>query len=203
MPKILPNYPENKVFLTTKNTFIISLIVMILTILGIWTFGIGQNRSLFQNSILSTSILSVAFFLFLLINLHRGVTLKDNLGNISDKFRNKIPEFSDVNFSGDSIPDVDGDGIGAIIVGIIAWVLLSIIIVFLLWILGTILWIAILIFASMLYWIFYRALRFAFKHSDECRGNLLLSSGYALLYTILYNSWIFGILYASNYLMNT
>jgi hypothetical protein len=196
------NSSSERVFLTTKTTFIISLIVMVLTILGIWLFGIGENRSLFQNSILSTSVLSVAFFLFLMINLYRGVKLKDNLGKITDKIDKKyLPDFAGTEISGDSIPDVDGDSVGGVILGIFAWILFSIILVFLLWILGTVLWVSILIFASMLYWIFFRALRFAFKHSKECKGNLALSAGYALVYTILYNSWIFAILYLSNYFL--
>lgn len=197
------NLRSEKVFLTTKNTFIISVIVTVLTIFGIWLFGIGNNRTLFENSLLSTSTLAIAFFLFLMINLYRGVKLKDNLGKISDRInRENLPDFAGTEISGDSIPDVDGDGIGAIIIGILAWILFSIILVFLLWILGTILWVFILIFASMLYWIFYRALRFAFKHSKECKGNLTLSAGYAIFYTILYSCWIYGILILSNYFLN-
>jgi hypothetical protein len=197
------NIASERVFLTTKNTFIISLIVMALTILGIWFFGIGKNRSLFENSILSTSILSLAFFLFLMINLYRGVKLKDNLGKISDKIDKKyMKDFAGMDISGDSIPDVGGDSVGGVILGIIAWILFSIILVFLLWLLGTLLWVVILLFASMLYWVFYRALRFAFKHSKECKDNLALSAGYAIVYTILYSSWIYGILFLSNYLLN-
>ena len=197
------NIASERVFLTTKNTFIISLIVMALTILGIWLFGIGEKRSLFENSIISTSILSLAFFLFLMINLYRGVKLKDNLGKISDKIDKKyLPDFAGIDISGDSIPDVDGDSVGGVILGIFAWILFSIILVFLLWLLGTLLWVFILVFASMLYWIFYRALRFAFRHSKESKGNLAISAGYALLYTILYNSWIYAILFLSNYFLS-
>jgi hypothetical protein len=47
---------------------------------GIYAWGVGQHRTLFENSILSTTILSVAFFLFITINLYRGVKLKDDIG---------------------------------------------------------------------------------------------------------------------------
>lgn len=201
MKKLTTSQTERQ-YLTTKKIFIISIIVAALTIIGIWIFGLGQHRTLYENSVLSTTILSVAFFLFLAINLYRGVKLKDDLGRITDRItdKNKMPDLSGLNLSGDSIPDVGGDGIAGVIVGIIAWLLISILLVFLLWFFGAVLWVIVLIFAAMLYWIFFRALRLVFKNSNKCKNKISKSVSYALFYTVLYNFWIYGIIVLSGYL---
>ncbi|MFA7615935.1 MAG: hypothetical protein WCY16_05090 [Weeksellaceae bacterium] len=191
---------SSRKYLTTKNTFTISLIVIALTIIGIWLFGIGQKRTLFENSILSTSILSITFFFFLTLNLYRGVKLKDDLGKITDKINRKnIPVFSNIDLSSGGIPDIGGDGIGGFIVGILAWILISIVLVFIISVLGAFLWVMILVFAAMLYWIFYRALRFGLKHSQKTKGSVLKSVGFGLFYTLVYNFWIYGIILTAQY----
>jgi len=75
----LPKSTNNKL-LTTKTIFTVTIVVMVLTVLSIWLFGLGQHRTIFENSLLSTTILSVAFFLFLTMGLYKGVKLKDDQG---------------------------------------------------------------------------------------------------------------------------
>ena len=80
---------ENRKLVTTGMVFTISVLIAVLTILSIWLFGLGSRRTLFENSMFSTSLLSVAFFLFISIGLYRGIKLKDDIGEISIK-----PKFS-------------------------------------------------------------------------------------------------------------
>ncbi len=175
-----------------------------MTIIAIWLLGLGQHRTLFENSILSTTILSIAFFLFLTIGLYNGVKLKDDLGKITDKInRDNMPDMSGLDFSSGEIPDIDGDGegIAGIILGILVWILVSVILVFLIWFFGAILWTLVLVFSAMLYWIFFRALRLVFKNSNKCKNDLVKSIYYGAIYTILYNFWIYGIIMISHYLI--
>ena len=186
---------KNRTILKAKKIFIISSIVIFLTILSVWFLGLGKHRTIIENSILSTTILSSAFFLFILIGLYRGVKLKDDLGKITDQFDlKKIESLKELTPSGGDIPDLDG-GIGEIIIGIIVWTIVSIVFGFLLWVFGAILWITILIFMAMLYWIFFRSLRLVFKKSPDCCGQLQKSVLYAFFYTALYCFWIFGIIF--------
>lgn len=190
-----------KSFLQTKLLSYSTLGIIVLVILSIWLSGIHSHRSLFQNSILSTSILAGTFFLFISLGLYYGLKLKDNVGNILNKERlkkysNNAPEIGSFDFDG----PVLGDGIGGIIISIILWILFSIVIVFLLYFLGFFFWAAVLFFAAMLYWIFFRALRLVFKNSRKCKGELLRSLGFGLLYSFLYVSWIYGIIFLVNYL---
>lgn len=186
---------KNRTILKTKNIFTITLMVIFLTILSVWILGLGKHRTLIENSILSTAILSSAFFLFIMIGLYRGVKLKDNLGKITDQFDlKKIENLKDFTIIDDDTPDLS-DGIAGIIIGIILWIVISILFSLLLWAFGAILWMGILIFMAMLYWIFFRALRLVFKKSPDCQGQLDRSLLYAFFYTILYNFWIFGIIY--------
>lgn len=149
----------------------------------------------------STSILGTSFLLFISLGLYYGLKLKDNIGHVLTKenikkLSDKTPEIGSFDFD---IPAV-GDGIGGIIVSIIAWLFFSIVLVFLLYFLGVFFWAVILLFAAMLYWIFFRALRLVFKNSKYCRGNLAKSLGFGVFYSFLYLSWIYGIIYLVNYL---
>jgi hypothetical protein len=190
-----------KRLVTTKTVFTVTIVVAVLTVLSIWLFGLGQHRTLFENSILSTSILSVAFFLFLAVGLYKGIKLKDDLGKITDKINmEKIPNLSGgLEFPFDIADAVEG--IGAILLGILTWLLFTLLIVFFIWLFGALLWPMILVFVAMLYWIFFRALRLVFKNSHKCKGDLITSITCGLGYTILYNFWIYGILLVTHYLI--
>ncbi|MES2544848.1 MAG: hypothetical protein V4548_08175 [Bacteroidota bacterium] len=187
----------NRTLLNTKNIFTITLIVVTLTILSVWFYGIGKHKTIIENSLISTSILSVGFFLFISIGLYKGLKIKDNIGKITDQFDfKKIEHLKDFTPS-DSTPDI-GEGIIGIIFSIIFWIIASIIIGYLFFLFGAIIWFTILIFMAMLYWIFFRALRLVFKKSNECNGNLQKSIIYGLAYTLLYNFWIYGIILFAN-----
>ena len=161
---------KNYTILNTKNLFVISLIVMTITIVSIWLLGLGNHRSIIENSLLSTSILSIAFLLFISIGLFKGIKLKDNIGKVTDRFDSKkIQNLKQVTLDGNSdFPEV-GEGIIGIVMSIILWFLAAILISLLFWAFGAILWFSILIFIAMLYWIFFRALRLVFKKSKECK----------------------------------
>lgn len=192
---------QRKNFLETKWLSYSTLAIIILVILSVWLSGTNSHRSLFQNSILSTSILAATFFIFISSGLYFGLKLKENVGHILH--RERIKKYSD----NISLPDVSGfdppavgDGIGGVILSIILWFLISIVFAFLLYFLGFFFWAAILFFAAMLYWIFFRALRLVFKNSKSCKDNLLRSLGFGFFYSFLYISWIYGIIFLVNYL---
>ncbi len=190
--------PTDKKLVTSKTVFTVTIVVTVLTILSIWLFGLGQHRTIFENSILSTSILSVAFFLFLTIGLYKGIKLKDDIGKLTDRLKpSKIPNLAEAGQGADFIHV--GDGIEGIILSIVLWVVVTILIGLFLWLFGAVLWTGIIVFIAMLYWIFFRALRLVFKNSNKCKGNLATSIAYGLGYTTLYNFWIYGIILATHY----
>jgi hypothetical protein len=179
----------------------VTIVVIVLTILSIWRFGLGQHRTIFENSILSTSILSVAFFLFLTVGLYKGIKLKDDIGKLTDKLKaSNIPDLGNAATGGEFLDF--GDGIEGIILSIINWVVVTILITLFFWLFGAIVWTGIIVFIAMLYWIFFRALRLVFKNSNKCKGDLKTSIAYGLGYTTLYNFWIYGIILATHYLSN-
>jgi hypothetical protein len=191
----------DKKFVTTRTVFTVTIVVTVLTVLGIWLFGLGQHRTIFENSILSTSILSVAFFLFLTIGLYKGIKLKDDLGKITDKIKiDKMPDLSHGSELPSDIPDI-GEAIAGVILGILVWILFSILLLLFVWFFGAVVWTMILVFVAMLYWIFFRALRLVFKNSNKCKSDLPTSVAYGLGYTTLYNFWIYGVILAIHYLI--
>ncbi len=193
--------PKTYRLIESKAVFKISLLVAALTIIGVYFWGLGQHHTFFENSIISTTILSLVFFLFITVGLYRGVKLKDNLGQITNE---KIG----ISATLDSAPnlehsdgfDIDvGEGIGGIIIGIILWILWAILMALLLWIFSNVILIVMVTFAAMLYWIFFRALRLVFKNSNKSKGDIMNSIRYGLTYTFLYNFWIYGIFMLTEY----
>lgn len=183
-------------FLETKYLFYSTLVIIAIVILSVWISGKGDHRSLFQNSILSTSILAGGFFLFISFGLYYGLKLKDNVGSILNKERFK--KYQDNALAIDSLDfdsPIAGDGIGGAILSIVLWIVFSIVLIFLSYFVGLFFWSAILFLAAILYWVFFRALRFVFKNSGKCKGDLLKSFGFGVFYSFLYVSWIYGIIF--------
>jgi hypothetical protein len=151
--------------INSKTVFISSLIVIPTLVLIVFLTGINEHRSLYLNSILSTSILSVVFFLFIFIGLFNGWILKDNVGNILDKFdKLKSPGLGNmdtlaaVDFGGDIGEDF---GLGCIL-SFVAWIVIGLFGAVILWFFGAIFWAIILTIAALLYWIIFRAFRLIF-----------------------------------------
>lgn len=190
-----------KSFLETKYVFFSTLAIIVVVILSVWLSGKASHRSLFQNSIVSTSVLAGAFFLFITLGLYFGLKLKDNVGNILNKERiqryvDKTPKFNGFEFD----PPAVGDGIGGVILSILLWIVISILLIFLSCFLGLFFWSAVLLLGAILYWIFFRALRLVFKNSGKCKGDLLKSFGFGLFYSFLYIFWMYGIIFLIKYL---
>ncbi|WP_278353219.1 hypothetical protein [Chryseobacterium gleum] len=190
-----------KSFIETKYLFFSTLAIIAIVIVSVWLAGKANHRSLFQNSILSTSILAGGFFLFITLGLYSGLKLKDNVGNILNKERlqrytDKTPQFEVFDID---LPDA-GDGIGGAILSILLWIIFSILLIFLSYFLGLFFWTAILLLISILYWVFFRALRLVFRNSGKCKGNLLKSLGFGLFYSFLYIAWMYGIIFLIKYL---
>jgi hypothetical protein len=55
-----PTYTQ----ITTKVLFATSLVILSLTVLFVWLFGLGSHRTLFENSFISTWILTTLLFQF-------------------------------------------------------------------------------------------------------------------------------------------
>lgn len=191
---------SDKRLVRSRAIFIVTIIVIVLTVISIWLFGLGQHKTIFHNALLSISILSIAFFLFLTIGLYKGIKLMDDIGKITDRIKiDKMPDLSSGLELPSDIPEV-GEGIVGVIVGILMWFLFSMLLLLFIWLFGIFFWTIILVFAAMLYWIFFRALRLVFKNSKKCKNNLTSSIAYGLGYTILYNFWMYGIILATHYL---
>lgn len=191
--------PKTYRLIKSKHVFKISLIVTALTILGVYFWGLGRHNTFFENSIISTTILSMAFFSFITIGLFNGVKLKDNLGQIFDPYKSVNTPNISPNLAS-SGPLDSGEGIAGIVVSILLWIFIAIVFSIALWIFSTVIVITILTFIAMLYWVFFRALRLVFKNSNKSKGNLIESLKWGLTYTTLYNFWIYGIFILTDYL---
>ena len=189
--------------ISAKSVFTITLVVIGLTILGVYLFGLGQHHTFYQNSMISTTVLSIAFFVFITVGLYKGVKLKDDVGNIIDSKQTLVEAYMPTtNFEPIDVDvDIDADdGIAGIIFGVLLWILVAVVLAFVLWIFSDVLVVAILAFFAMLYWVFFRALRLVFKNSNKSKGDVIESVKLGVMYTVLYNFWIYGIFMITHYL---
>ncbi|MDC7998947.1 hypothetical protein [Gilvibacter sediminis] len=182
-----------KTYLKGKSVFIISLLVIVITVLTVYFSGLHYHRSLTTNLYMSLGIIATALVLFMTYGLYFGVGLLDNFP--------KFKHFQRGDILGTTTPDIDlpdievGEGIGGIIASIVFWILMTIAIVVLLIVLEAIFWFSLFVLLAMLYWVFFRALRLVFSKSKETQGDLGISAVYALGYTVLYVGWIFAVVY--------
>lgn len=167
----------------------------------IYSTGINQHRTLYLNSLLSTTIISIVFLTFITTGLYNGWKLKDGLGNFLDKFHLwKKPSSSTMDVSHFEPLVFDEGGIEGCVVSIIIWIVLGLFGSFIFWLLGAFIWAPILLVAGILYWIIFRAFRLIFRNSAKCKGDFFKSLGIALLFTFLYNCWIYAIILGTHFL---
>lgn len=187
----------------SKTVFISSIIIVPLLTLIVYLGGLHDHRTLYLNSLLSTSIISFVFLIFITTGLYQGWKLKDGLGNILDKF-NLWRKPSDTTLDVSGVPAdlnvMDDGNFAGCIISIIVWIVLALFGSILFWLIGAVLWAGILVAGAILYWIIFRAFRLIFRNSSRFRGDLMKSLGYGLIYTVLYNCWIYAIIFGTHFL---
>lgn len=193
-------FKTSRRLIATSPVFFGSLLVLLLIVAGIWILGLERHSTLFHNAVIDTLTLSGVFFFFLTTGLYQGFKLQDNLGKITDKIKfKKFPDWPEFCCE---FPMLEGEGILGFILGIIIAVALAALLAVVLWFLSFTIWAFLLCIVAALYWIFFRALRFVFRHAAQCRGSLWASVRYSLGYTALYSCSIYGIIFALHYLVH-
>ncbi|OIQ23584.1 MAG: hypothetical protein BM549_03195 [Lacinutrix sp. MedPE-SW] len=182
-----------KTYLKGKSVFVVSLIVILITIISVYINGEHHARTVTANFYYSLTIIGCALFLFMAYGLYYGVKLIDNFPD----FKNfKIGRY--INSSGEApnVPFIDAsDGIGGLVISIIAWIGMTILAFVFLILLEFAFWLSIFIIIMLLYWLFFRALKLVFSKAPKTKGNIGLSLSYALAYTSLYLGWLFLTVY--------
>ena len=189
---------NKKEYLKGKSVFIVSLIVIGITILTVYLTGENYNRNIASNLYLSLSIIGTVLFLFMTYGLYFGIGLKDNFPKFRDFRRGDIIGNTQPTFDTPSI-DIE-DGIVGLILSILVWIGMTILIITLLIVLEAVFWFSLFIIITTLYWVFFRALKFVFSKSKDTKGDIGVSAIYSLIYTVLYLGWIFGIVYLTEIL---
>ena len=182
-----------------KSLLIAFVSTIVVTILTVFLSGLTSHRSLLENAFISLTVLAICFLFFIAFGLYNGLNVYDNYSHkLQLKWRkawkpdNELVPDTSLNFDASF-----GDDLGGVILGILLWVVVSIVLVFLFFVLQAFLWLTLLFLALAIYWIMIRALKLIFHKSTECEGDLSKSIAYALGYTLLYLGWIYGVIYAS------
>lgn len=180
-------------FLPIKKIFGITACVVLIIVLCIVLWGLEHQKNFAEISLISLTIISLALFVFLVISLYKGSKIDDNDNKLEII---SIPEIPDINTS--EHIDFGGEGIAGLLMGILLWIVVSILFVILLWIFTTVIWAGVILCIGMVYWVFFQAVKIVLKHSSVCKNNIVKSILYAALYTILYTSWIYVLVFIAN-----
>jgi hypothetical protein len=181
---------RNKFIFSGRNVARVSLLAVVLTILLVWVLGFRSHRSLFNNALLSATIISAALFLFLFIGLYKGFSLHNDLSWHS---RRNSTSSGGSGWTPDLSWNLDAEGC---LIAIGLWLVITLLAYLFNFFLPASLEGLGLI--GLFYWLFYRALNVVFTRSAQCQGNWRNSLGYALLFTTLYCGWVYGVIYLLN-----
>ena len=169
------------------------LAIFVTLAVAIPTMIFGQ-RSLLERAEWVTVIMATMLWSLLFVGLYFGARVKKD---------EPLPEFT----GGIDGPEVSFDGVGdfgsalgaaddlvGAVMGLIYFLLLGVMLIFLLpTLISGLLYVIVLLVAAMM-WIFRRALRQVFVRGPRCRGRLGPSVAYASGYTLLYSGWLLAIL---------
>ena len=184
---------SRKTYLKGKSIFIVSIVVLIITILIVYLTGLENHRGFIANSNIILGIIGIALFVFILYGLYRGIGVHDDFPRYDEI---NPPEISGSDLNIPEFPSIDfGDEGEGIVASILLWIVMSIALFVLFIFLEGIVLFFLFSLVVMIYWVFFRALRLVFSRSEETKGNFLLSIGYSLGFTALYLGWIFGLVY--------
>lgn len=181
--------------LSARTITLLSVLTIAVVFILVFVFG---HKSFLVELERSIGIICVILFLFLSHCLYRGVRIK-NEPIIKGKWRLlKGSEYADVLSNIPVTPSFElaSEGLGGIVLAIISWIVITIVALTLLFLLANVVWGVIFVLAVVVYWIFYRALRLALVKSRICKGKLIPSLSYGLIYTTMYSGWIYGVLLA-------
>lgn len=183
------------VWFRTRHVFYVTLIVVALTILSVYLFGLGVHHTFYENSLWSTTLISLFMLGFAWWGLYRGISFREDTLVSKGRAKSLNPiDYVPVDLSSfDGDADVGESGCLGVIVSILLWLVAAVVVALLLWLFSAVVYAGVLAFMSMLYWIFLRALKMIFTHTPRCRGNVWESLKIAAGYTLLYNCWIYGI----------
>ena len=182
--------------------FISFLITVPTVIIAVYFTGISNHRTLYSNALITTTILSAIFFLFITLGLYKGWKLKETVGRVKDFFKLKLSSKLDTDTTSHSFDilstiEFGEDGEGCLI-SIVYWLLAGILGAILLVLFGDFFFGIITFLGAIIYWLVYRSFRLIFKNSPICIGDLFKSISIAFKFTILYFAWIYIIIFLSN-----
>ncbi len=184
---------NTRIIVGAKIAFFITMFVMVAVTTGIFISG---PKDLYNDALTTAAILSVLLFTLLTAGLYKGIGFKDDMPNLFNRLR--LGDFFSLESITDRSPGLDlGDDLAGIVIGILIWFVVTIVISILLTLLMYSIWAIVLTFIMALYWVFYRAIRIVFRKGSECKGNLPESIKIGLLYSFLYTSWFYAVVFIS------
>lgn len=183
---------------TTKSVVVISIFVVFSIIVLDYCLVLKSYKSFYENALFITSFATLSLFTFITLGLYQGIKLKENIGKLTDHIdTKKLPDLgggADISGAMEGLGGIS-EGLGGLAIAIISAIALVIIA----WALLLSSWFLSILLASMFYWVYFRALRLVFKKSMLCKGDLVLSVKYGIIYSSLYTSWIFIIIFVLNF----
>jgi hypothetical protein len=192
---------STKDLVKSRTLFLWTLLIVPALVLVVYITGVKDHRPFYVNAIISGSILSALFLVFITFGLYKGWQLKDDFDSISVRINKwRKPKSSEADVTDVPVDVLDEGGIGGVLISILMWILIGMFGAIVIWLIGAIVWIPVVIATGMLYWVVYNCYSMIFQKSAQCKGNLMESLRIAILYTGYYTIWASLILFGIDYL---
>lgn len=181
-------------YLSGKYVFIISLLVLGLSVVLVYSIGLSFDKRLEAKIYTALSLIASCLFLFMTYGLYTGIGLIDDFPKFKHFKRGHF--FEHITPEKYEMPQIDtGDGIAGLFLSVILWIAMTILCLVMLLFLEVFFWFSLFVLLTMLYWVFFRAMRMVFRKSKDTQKDLGLSLLYASIYTFLYVGWLYGVVY--------
>jgi hypothetical protein len=164
--------------------------------------AVSGKRSILVELEWTLGVVAAALFAMLAIGLYRGARLKEKDAPSAELQKVDLSDWT----PDTGLPDldcpldaVDGElGCLGVIAGVLLAIVAFVVLTIFLWVFLQFAVIVLFIVMTAIYWVLHLALRQVFAHSQDCRGNLPRSLGFATLYTVLYTGWLFALLFLTS-----
>lgn len=166
-----------------------SLIYSALFFLCLSVISLSPSQEKYFTFLLVGSVLTLILTVLIIIRLYYGMIVTSDKFSIRDIIKLRKLGFLKPQWLQDFM--TTADGFAGLVIGFLLWIIGGMILLLVYYVFGSVLVVTASIFGYLINLIFFKGLRNIFLFAPKCQGSLTNSIILALVYAILYNSFLF------------
>ena len=181
----------------------IVLTAIIYSAVVVITFGIIALNpvNVWYTSYIPASIaLTIAFAAFTTFFLFNGIFIATEKIRFKEVFKFKRIPFLSTKWLADFM--TTAEGLPGLVFGFLVWVIMGVFVILFYYLIGSVALLLAFIIGYIIYLVFFKVLKSLFAFTTKCKGSFFLSIQYAIIYTVLYNLFLYAIIAIGLWLIN-